>query len=265
MGKAGEAKGAADFMKVFHGLFFLCVLCAFVGNSLAQTDLEALAVKIRDGNVEQKRDALLQIRNLESAEASRAAVPALRDPSAIVRATAAFSVIFLPPDEAAQDLLPLLDDKFEVVRREAIYALGKIRDPSSIKRLVEILQKDKILEVRNAAVIALGEIGDAGAIDALTQILQQISSDKEEFLYRSAARSIGQIAQNNRSASAFRSAVTLLIQILQNPKAQPDVKREAAFALGAIGDRSAIPVLEANANSKDYYLAAICKEALGKF
>jgi HEAT repeat protein len=258
-------------MKIFRGLFFLCMLCVFAGNSFSQ-NLEALAEKIRSGDVEQKRDALLQIRNLESAEASRAALPALRDPSEIVRATAAFSVIFLPRDEAAQNLLPLLQDKFELVRREAVYALGKIRNPSAVKPLVELLQKDKIPDVRNAAAIALGDIGDAGAIDALTQILQQKEKDQEEFLRRSAARSIGQIAKINRTkdtsitevSPAFRSAVGALIQILQNPKTLPDVKREAAFALGAIGDKSAIPVLETNADSKDYYLAAICKDALKK-
>lgn len=245
-------------------LLLFCALCAFAGNSFAQTNLEALAEKIRTGNVEQKRDALFQIRNLESAETSRAALPALRDPAEIVRATAAFSVIFLPRDEAAQNLLPLLQDKFELVRREAAYALGKIGNSSAVKPLIEILQKDKISDVRNAAAIALGDIGDAGAIDALTQILQQKPSDKNEFLHRSAARSIGRIAQNNKSIPAFRSAVGALIQILQDPKAQPDVKREAAFALGAIGDESAISILEANLNNKDYYLAAICKEALKK-
>jgi HEAT repeat protein len=240
------------------------VLCALAGYSFAQANLDALAEKVQNGNIEQKREALFQIRNLESAEASRIAVPALRDASEIVRATAAFSVIFLPRDEAAQALMPLLQDKFELVRREAVYALGKVRDPSSVKQLIGILQKDKILEVRNAAAIALGEIGDAGALDALTQILQQKPSDNEEFLYRSAARSIGQIAQNNKSLPAFRSAVSVLIQILQDRKTQPDVKREAAFALGEIGDKSAIPILEANAGSEDYYLAAICKEALRK-
>ena len=254
------------------GQILLCIICAFAGNVFAQPNLEALAVKIRDGKTEEKRDALLQIRNLESPEASRIALPALRDPSEIVRATAAFSVIFLPKDEAAQALSPLLQDKFELVRREAAYALGKVRNPSAVRPLVEILQKDKIAEVRNAAAIALGEIGDAGAVDALTRILQQPSSDKDEFLQRSAARSIGQIAEIKKSKDsnlteafpAFRAAVTALIPILQNAKAPADVKREAAFALGAIGDRSAIPVLEANLNNKDYYLAAACKEALKK-
>jgi HEAT repeat protein len=51
---------------------------------------------------------------------------------------------------------------------------------------------------------------------------------------------------------------------LQNSKEFDDVRREVAFALGAIGDASAIPVLQVNLIAKDYYLAKICAEALEK-
>ena len=166
----------------------------FAGESLAQ-NLEFLAEKITRGSTEEKREALRQIRNLETAEASLKAVPALRDSAEIVRATAAFSVIYLPKDEAFSVLLPLLSDKKEIVRREAAYALGKVRNSSAVNPLLQILQKDKITEVRNAAVVALGEIGDVSAVDALTRILQRRPRETDEFTRRSAARSIGQIAQ----------------------------------------------------------------------
>ncbi len=281
------------FIRVHLRLIFLCALCAFAAEVSAQ-NLESLADAVRSGTTEIKRDALLQIRNLQSADASRVAVPALRDSSEIVRATAAFSVIFLPKDEAAQTLLPLLSDKSELVRREAAYALGKVGNSSAVNPLIQILQKDKIPEVRNASIIALGEIGDAGAVDVLTQILQKKPKDEDEFQRRSAARSIGQIAQFIQTGETgiitpqnflpekfktiekpkypnllenfpvFRAAVSALIQILQNPKESQDAKREAAFALGAIGDKAAIPVLQANLNNQDYYLSEICKEALRK-
>jgi HEAT repeat protein len=282
----------------------LCLFFVFAGNSFAQNNyfiieekdilLSNLQSLIKDGTVEGKRDALLRIRNLESAEASRLAVPALRDSSEIVRATAAFSVISLPKEEAAPLLLPLLQDKSALVRRETAYALGKVRNPSAVNALIQILQKDKIMEVRSAAAVALGEIGDVSAIDVLTQILQKKSKDEDEFLRRSAARSIGQTAQIFQTGEteivtptsflpdkfktiavpkypslieafpSFRPAATVLIQTLQNPREFQDVKREAAFALGAIGDKAAIPVLQANLNNEDYYLAEICKEALRK-
>jgi HEAT repeat protein len=254
----------------------------------------SLQKAIKSGNTEQKRDALFQIRNLKTAEAARLAVPALSDKSEIVRATAAPAVVFLPPDEAAPLLVPLLRDKSILVRKEAAYALGKTRNPLALRPLVEIIQRDKIQEVKDAAAVALGEIGDVSAIDALTQILQRRPRDEEEFFRRAAARSIGQIAQiiqtgeaqtitpenflsgelkkttkpvyKNLSAAfpQFRAAVPVLIQALQSPRESDDARREAAFALGTIGDDAAIPALRANLGGKDYYLAEISQEALEK-
>ena len=282
------------------------VLCVSARNSLAQENvftlkqvdraaqLDFLSQAIADGSTEQKRDALLQIRNLESAEASQIAVAALRDKAEIVRATATASVVFLPANNAARNLIPLLADKSPFVRREAAAALGKVGDSSAVVSLLQILQKDKILEVRNAAIVALGAIGDVSAVGDLIVILQKKPAAKEEFARRSAARSVGQIAQIIQTGKivvltpesflpekfqiielpkypklaesfpAFRPAISTLIETLQNPKEFPDVKREAAFALGAIGDESAIPILQANINSDDYYLAEICRESLRK-
>lgn len=282
-----------NFLACFRLILFLCAFCVFAGNSFAQS-LEYFAEQIRNGNTEQKRGALFEIRNRRSEEASRIALPALRDASEIVRATAAFSVIFLPKDEAFSALAPNLQDKAEIVRRETAYALGKIQNPAAVNLLIQTFQKDKSVEVKNACVVALGETGEVSAVDFLTQILKQNPTNKNEFLRRSAARSIGQIAQIiqiskfrvvtpesflpekyklvtlekyenlSRTYTQFRQAVPVLTQILQNAKESNDTKRETAFALGATGDASALPVLQANTNSQDYYLAEICKEAVKK-
>ncbi len=291
---------------LFRCSLFLCVLCVLAGNSFTQENVSTqkqinwaaestfLSQKIANGTNEQKRDALAQIRNLKSASASLLAVSALTDSSEIVRASAAFSVIYLPKNEAVQNLVPLLQDKSSLVRRETAYALGKVGASQAVNQLLQTLQKDKVLEVRNAVIIALGEIGDAVAVAELTKILQRKSQTKEDFSRRSAARSIGQIAQiiqTNKveiltpesflpdqfksvgkpnylklieTFPTFRAAINVLIQTLQNSKETDDVKREAAFALGAIGDESAIPILQANTGNEDYYLAEIARESLRK-
>lgn len=296
----------ANLKLLFRCSLFLCVLYAFAGNSFAQGNvitqeqIDSLPLQIllqkktTAENIEGKRDALLQLRNYETEAASRIAVSALKDASEIVRASATFSVVYLPENEAVQNLLPLLQDKSALVRRETAYALGKVGASQAVNLLLQILQKDKVLEVRNAAVVALGEIGDAAAVSELTKILQGKPQTKEEFSRRSAARSIGQIAQIIQIGEAkvltpedflpdkfkpvvkphypkltqtfpiFRAANNVLIQTLQNPKESGDVKREAAFALGAIGDQSAVSVLQANLNNQDYYLAEIARESLRK-
>ncbi|HRH46927.1 MAG TPA: HEAT repeat domain-containing protein [Pyrinomonadaceae bacterium] len=253
-----------------------------------------MAEQIKRGSVESKRDALFQLRNLETAEASRIAVPALQDSNEIVRVTATYSVVYLQSDEAVQVLLPLLKDKSILVRKETAYALGKTKSSIGVQPLLEILQKDKIFEVRASSVVALGEIGDISAVTELLKILQTKSKDGEDFLRRAVARGIGQIAQiqqvtlgyvvtpesllpekydtfaNFKYANLaekypqFRQSVSVLLSVLQNQKESDDVRREAAFALGTIGDKSAILTLQNNLSSNDYYLAEICKEGLQK-
>lgn len=274
-------------------IFLFVISLCLAGDAFSQ-NLEALTEQINRGNSEQKRSALAVIRNLESPQASRVAVPALRDSDIIVRATAAFSVIYLPEDEALQVLLPLLQDRAELVRREAAYALGRVGNPAAVNPLLQIIQRDKIFEVRGAAVVALGQIGDVSAVDALTQILRRRPQEREEFIRRSAAKSIGQIAQilqygyfevntpkgflNEKNKNlenpqypnlieafpVFLNANDVLIQTLQNPREFQDVKREAAFALGAVGSKSSLPVLQSSLNNSDYYLAEISKESIRK-
>lgn len=280
------------FSHFFFYLFFAFFAC-FSGKVSAQ-NLEILSNQIQNGNVEQKREALFQIRNLETKEASRIAIPALRDKSEIVRATAAFSIIFLPKIEAAQILLPNLQDKSEFVRRETAYALGKVGDSSAVSSLLQLLSKDKILEVRNASAIALGEIGDVSAVSELIKILQKKPIQTNEFLRRAAARSIGQIAQIiqtdvtklltpenflpekykdlkqpkhlylEKEFPIFIQASNVLKAVLQNENETDDARREAVFALGAIGDETSISMLQSKLNDKDLYLAEIAKESIRK-
>lgn len=290
-----------NWRRIFAPLFrMLCLLCVLAEISSAQNQIdwsaqsEVFSQIIAGGTIEQKRDALLRIRNLEITQASRLAIPALGDKSEIVRATAASSVVFLPPNEAAPILIPLLADKKPFVRREAAFALGTVGSPSAIVPLLRVLQTDKVAEVRNAAIGALGLIGDVSAVPELVKLLRRRPQAKEEFARRSAARSIGRIAQilqtgkvtvitpenflserykpiktppfglSAETLRQLRSATGVLAEALQNPKEFPDVKREAAFALGAVGDESAIPILQANTAAEDYYLAEICRESLRK-
>ena len=268
--------------------------------SFAQTGLvdfplsiaERLQQQIANGSSEQKRSALSEIRNLRNSQASRLAIPALQDNDPIVRATAAGSVIFLPKNEASSALMPLLNDKEEFVRREGAFALGNVQDRAATAPLIRLMQSDKVFEVRTAATIALGMIGDAAAVDSLLSILKARPRDEDEFLRRSAARSIGQIAQINvtgdptvltpqnflpdkfkdlgssDSTSAtpqvFTAAVDALIRVLRNTNESDDTRREAAYSLGAIGDRRSVPVLQTYLSGTDPYLSEISREALLK-
>lgn len=254
-----------------------------------------LQEKIASGTTEEKRDALFQIRNLQTEQASHIAVPALKDRDEIVRATAASSVMFLPKDEASAVLLPLLNDRDAFVRREAAFALGTVGSTFATSPLIGLFQRDRDLEVRSAAAIALGKIGDPAAVEPLlTFLTRSRPTEDEEFLRRAAVRSIGQIAQVidsgrhkvvtpqdflpekykdlgerhqeelTKQFPIFKTAVAALNRVLQDTREAIDTRREAAFSLGAIGDAVAVSILQAQRNSADPFLAEIAKEALLK-
>jgi HEAT repeat protein len=224
----------------------------------AQREIERQRQRLSSSEVEERRDALMRLGNLKRSEASRAAAAALNDAAPIVRVTAAHAILSLPSSEAASLLAPLLKDKSEFVRREAASVLGQTHDRAAINALSEALLKDKKSSVRGAAAIALGEIGDETAVTALSQALtggKKKRSSEDEFVVRSAAKSLGQIRS--------RAGVPVLIATLENSSNAPDTRREAATALGLIGDPAAMPALQAAfAGGEDPYLAEAAHAAM---
>ena len=273
-------------------LFFFVFLTILAAAAAAPSqDLDTLAKQLHSGSTEEKRTVLMQLRSARSEEASRVAVAGLSDADAIVRATAASSVTFLPKGEASAALSPLLNDKDEFVRKEAAYSLGEVGDPASVPQLIRRLNSDKSPEVRVAAAVAIGKLGSLDAVLPLVAILGQRPNEANEVLRRAVARSIGQIPQIMRSGrlqvvtpqnflpdkykdigpkpspemlSHFSTAVSVLTRVLDSTQETDDTRREAAFALGAIGDNTARGVLAKYVSSTDPYLAEICKEALLK-
>jgi HEAT repeat protein len=228
-----------------------------------QREIELQRRRLSSTEVEERRDALMRLGNLKRSDASGVAVAGLRDQLPIVRAAAAHAILFLPSLEASTLLIPLLQDKSEFVRRETAYALGKTRSRAAVEPLANLLLIDKDAGVRGAAAVALGEIRDETAVPALAQALggppltqkkKKSKGETNEFVLRAAARSLGQIRS--------RAAVEILIGALGNKDHAGDVRREAAIALGLIGDSAAVPALRAAFLSEDPYLSEAARDAL---
>ncbi len=228
-----------------------------------QREIELQRRRLSSTEVEERRDALMRLGNLRRPDASRAAAAGLNDPAPIVRVTAAHAILFLPPQEAITLLSPLLKDKSEFVRRETAYAMGETRSRAAVEPLANLLLVDKEAGVRGAAAVALGEIGDESAVPALSQVLggptpaqkkKKSKAQENEFVLRAAARALGQIRS--------RAGVDILIATLGNEAHAGDVRREAAIALGLIGDPAAVPALRAAFSSEDPYLSEAAGEAL---
>lgn len=253
-------------MKFF--LLTVLVLGLFMSGSAqtlepqVQAAVDQQAERLKSSDAETRLDAVSKLRLLQNAVAARVAASALTDSAEIVRATAAEAAAFLADEDAALVLTPLLDqkkEKSEFVRREAAFALGEAHSKTAVPALIQALQTDKQPSVRGAAAIALGKIADERAIEPLSQTLLLPDTKKnrkvvDEFVRRSAAQSLGKIRHKN--------AVPALITALSDTNNTDDIRREAAFALGLIADKSATQVLQENLNAKDYLLAEIAKNAL---
>ena len=74
-----------------------------------------------------------------------------------------------PP--AIEKLMECLEDKDEVVRKQAIMALGEIKDPSCVDQLIEKL-KDSNWFIRLSAASALEKVGDPRGREAVKPLLK---------------------------------------------------------------------------------------------
>lgn len=230
-----------------------------------QLTIERQRQRLSSVEIEDRREALMQLRALQRPEASRVALSALNDPAPIIRATATAAVLWLPADESIVGLLPLLNDKDEFVRQQTAYSLGLTRSRSAVPGLIERLT-DKRDSVRGAAAVALGQIADPSAVTTLAAVLnpqaglasskknKKSKQEENPFVLRSAARSLGQIGNY--------AGTPALLNVLQDENAESDLRREAAIALGQIGDASAVPALRAVATAGDPYLAEAAHQAL---
>lgn len=243
-----------------------CFPRTILGFDLQQTaapteaDVERQRQRLSASDEEERRDAIMRLGAMRRAAASRAALVGLSDVSPMVRAVAAKAILSISPDESVAALIPLVSDKDEFVRREVAYALGLTRSRKATEHLVGLLMNDKEDGVRSAAAVALGDSGDEAGVVSLATVLapqlnsspqanRKIKTEKNVFVLRAAAKSLGQIKS--------RAGVPALIAALGNDKMVDDIRREAARSLGLIEDPAALPALQTAANSADPYLAEI--------
>lgn len=226
-----------------------------------QAEIQKQQLRLGSSDVEERRDALMQLGLLRHPAAARVAANALHDVSPTVRVAAIQSVLWLPGEESAAVLVPLLKEKDEFVRQETAYALRKTRSRTAVPPLLELLQTEKSSGVRGAAVVALGELGDPAAVVPLAHLLApELSStrakklEKNEFVLRSVARALGQIGNS--------AGVPALVAALENENSPIDVRREAAVALGRIGDVNAVPALQHAAVAADPHLSVAAFDSL---
>jgi HEAT repeat protein len=135
-----------------------------------------------------------------------------------------------------------------MVRNNAIYYLGENKEKLAVPMLIELLNNDQPKEIRLNAIEALGKIEEAISVEALVALLNE--EDKE--IKMAAVEALGKIKDPK--------AVKPLINVLNNK----DIKITALWAIGNIGDKSAIPHLTKLFDDQDEYVRYNASQSLKK-
>ncbi|BAY27403.1 HEAT domain protein repeat-containing protein [Calothrix sp. NIES-2100] len=182
--------------------------------------------------------------------ASEAVIPllqhALNDEYVGVRRCAAEQLGILGTESAVAGLIQALNDENSAVRWSAAEGLGKIGAESATTALIAALN-DESAGVRSLVVEALGKIPTAAAMLGVQQAL----SDADIWVRLNAAQAIGS-----------EECVQILRQALSDRNV--NIRSKAAFALGEVGAKSAIPELIVTLTDEEAKVRTNTLAALGK-
>jgi HEAT repeat protein len=151
----------------------------------------------------------------------------------------AWATVFLryPSNEKAVDaLVACLDSEINGLKRSAISALGRTKDPSGVDPLTKILEdRGEEEKSRCWAAYSLGDLGDKKAALVLRRIFEE---EAESLNLRSACA-------NGWGRLKDEAALEPLLETFKNTSAPEKLRRGAASGLGFLGDSRAIgPLIE---------------------
>jgi len=212
-----------------------------IGSKRAEKYL--LTALVQDNN----SAAALALGKIGAEDALEFLVNALSSDDPTMRLLSARAIGFIGADNSAVRLLHLLQDASYQVRREAIIALGKLRDPASVPKLLAMSDVCDDNELYWIA-LSLQEIGSAGSPYLISHL------EKSKIKRTNLIEALGKIGGDG--------ALDCLIEIAISDN--HDAKLEAITALGQLRDENAISILTrfANDEHQEIRIYAIC--ALGK-
>ncbi|WP_455143141.1 HEAT repeat domain-containing protein [Candidatus Hodarchaeum mangrovi] len=160
------------------------------------------------------------------------------------------SQMAIPKILAALD--PAID--YWTVRFGAVEALGEIADKSTIKPLIEYLQKDDDPDFRAMIAKQFGEMGSV-ALEAGPALVEALSTRDHSEIRENAAYALGKIR--------YKASINSLKETLAKEK-DNYAKRKITWSLGEFGDQQAVDILIQTLKDFDKETRANAAEALGK-
>jgi HEAT repeat protein len=142
-------------------------------------------------------------------------------------------------DEAINALTSALEDQSIGVRIAVCNSLGIIGDDRAVEPLLQVLDHDSESSVKIAAIQALRTLGDERARRPLIRVLED--KDIEGAIRGVAAEALVRFADTE--------SFLALVKALNDESVE--VRYDASFALGEMGNKEAIPYLRDLADSDD--------------
>ena len=194
--------------------------------AIGAPSVTALGACLADPELSVQEAASAALASIADARVLDQLTHALRSPDWIVRMHAAKALGRIKDPGSVRALVPLLQDQVKAVREEVSSALAAIGE-SAMPALLESLAHPDWL-VRLHAVEALGKTASREAVQPL---LRALFNDADSAVREDAVRALGHIGNSQ--------AVEFLITVMN----EPALRVLAIEALGLIGDRRAVPAL----------------------
>jgi len=200
----------------------------------------ALMVALKDSDVEVRRAAVQSLGSHEDRRAVPALIEALKDSDAEVRAGAAMVLGQLEDARAAAPIAALLKDGSVHVRRAALWALSNLPGNVSAEAVLSALA-DGDAEVRHAALsLALSRMEEDE--DGRRRVDPRFVAAFTRMLGDANPEMRGQAAMA-LGQSGLTAAPAALLALTSDKNAE--VRQQTAQALGQIGDPKSVPALKA--------------------
>jgi HEAT repeat protein len=164
-----------------------------------------------------------------SEQTKEALVHLLKSPSGPLKVAALRALVFQNDVKLTPEIEHLLKDPQVTVAERAAWALGELRNKSSVASLISVLETGRNSDLRAVSALALGRISDLSAV----RVLGSAAQDPEQPLYvRTAAiRALGLFPLENVS--------TWLTPLLKDNNEQ--IRASASYILGTLNDSTSIP------------------------
>ncbi|HOX46772.1 MAG TPA: HEAT repeat domain-containing protein [Myxococcota bacterium] len=188
-----------------------------------------------------------------------------------VRRSAMRSLGVLKATEATDELLSILKDKsaHQIIRANAVFALGEIADPKSVPALVEALYQEKAMFFAHAG-LALVRIGEP-AVDLLVKTMngenpdaKRITEENPEVLAGALESNAAKVLGDIGSPLAVEPLLKLSDKVMkwEAETNQMLVMTRVINSLGSIGDPRGVPVVVKFLEKEFWDVRTVCANAL---